>query len=357
MVTVPAHPASTIQPTETMAVPNNKLFGIEACRGIAATMVVLYHAARHADKAIGAPLLGALFQFGHAGVDLFFVISGFIILFVHYDDVGRPDRLAHYAGRRFTRLMPVYWVALLAYISMTIAGGHGAPSLPATAMSVTLLPSNHPPLYDIAWTLQYEVLFYALFGVLVFHRAVGAVALTAWFGLAVFLSPVLHGDSWLPIQFYDPFVLEFGMGMGVAHLLRTRRLPAPLLCAAAGTLLFATTAGWEDMQWLNGYGTAARFGYGIPSAMIVAGIAEADRQRRLVVPGLLRTAGGASYSIYLWHPIFIGLVWRLQQSLGLGQAFSGYLEVPALALVAVVGGIGASRWIEYPVMRRVRALA
>ena len=60
---------------------------------MAATAVVFYHAARHLNKIYGVPALMCVFQFGHAGVDLFFVISGFIILFVHYDDIGRPERL------------------------------------------------------------------------------------------------------------------------------------------------------------------------------------------------------------------------------------------------------------------------
>ena len=84
---------------------------IEALRGLAATAVVFYHTARHTDKAYGTPLLRQIFQFGHAGVDLFFVLSGFIILFVHFRDIGQPGRLSYYANRRFTRVMPTYWVA------------------------------------------------------------------------------------------------------------------------------------------------------------------------------------------------------------------------------------------------------
>src|SRR5579872_2146684 len=106
-----------------------RLTSIEAGRGIAASLVVLYHAARHIDENYGLPWLRALFQFGHAGVDFFFVISGFIILFVHYDDLGQPGRLGRYVERRFTRLMPTYWVALALTLAMVLAGTHAAPSL------------------------------------------------------------------------------------------------------------------------------------------------------------------------------------------------------------------------------------
>ena len=66
----------------------------------------------------------AAFQFGHAGVDLFFVISGFVILFVHWEDIGRPQRISRYAGRRLTRILPIYWVALALTIASRAASLH-----------------------------------------------------------------------------------------------------------------------------------------------------------------------------------------------------------------------------------------
>src|SRR5215467_10685301 len=106
-----------------------KLSGIEISRGLAASAVVLYHAARHLNQAYGMPTLTSVFQFGHAGVDLFFVISGFIIVYVHYNDIGTPDRLGHYVSRRITRVMPTYWVALAVTTLIAVAGSRGVPSL------------------------------------------------------------------------------------------------------------------------------------------------------------------------------------------------------------------------------------
>ena len=108
-----------------MAIPVNsrKLFAIEASRGVAASAVVFYHAARHLHFAYGVPKFMDIFQFGHAGVDLFFVISGFIILFVHYDEIGHPERAPRYLWRRFSRIMPIYWVALAVTVALSVAGG------------------------------------------------------------------------------------------------------------------------------------------------------------------------------------------------------------------------------------------
>jgi peptidoglycan/LPS O-acetylase OafA/YrhL len=68
-----------------------------------------------------------VFQFGHAGVDLFFVISGFIITYVHYDDIGTPSRLGRYAARRFQRIYPLYWLATLVTLILGVVGWHFSP--------------------------------------------------------------------------------------------------------------------------------------------------------------------------------------------------------------------------------------
>ena len=101
----------------------HKLQGIEAARGIAAAMVVVYHAARHLDaNGLGLPWAAGLEKFGHAGVDFFFVLSGFIILFAHWEDVGVRAALPRYAERRCTRIFPLYWPVLAAYFALAVLG-------------------------------------------------------------------------------------------------------------------------------------------------------------------------------------------------------------------------------------------
>ena len=91
-----------------------KLLGIEAARGLAALLVVTRHCTQMLSGAryFGALPLGGLFVFGHAGVDFFFVLSGFIIAYIHAGDLGRPERFGGYASKRVIRIYPTYWVAL-----------------------------------------------------------------------------------------------------------------------------------------------------------------------------------------------------------------------------------------------------
>jgi peptidoglycan/LPS O-acetylase OafA/YrhL len=315
---------------------------------------VLYHAARHVDQAFGAPLLRSLFQFGHAGVDFFFVISGFIILFVHYGDVGNPARISRYVGRRFTRLMPTYWVALALTVALAIAGTHGAPSISNLVWSASLLPSNREMVLGVAWTLRFEILFYALFGILIAHRTAGLIVLAGWLSMTVVAALTLFKASWLPEQFYGAYNLEFFLGMAVAYVLKNYTLPRARLVALSGVVLFGAMAVLEDVKLLDGYGDIARLAYGVPASLIVLGIAEAERQKLLRVPASFRMLGTASYSIYLFQFIFIGILWQALLVTRLEHGLPAIAQFLVLALAGIIGGILMSIWVEHPLIRIVR---
>lgn len=316
-------------------------------------MVVLYHCARHLDHVYTTPDLMRVFQFGHAGVDFFFVISGFIILLVHYRDIGQPARLGHYVLRRFTRVWPTYWVALALTIALATAGEHAFPTLRELVLSISLLPSDTEPLLGIAWTLQFESAFYAVFAVLILNRIAGLALLAAWlcwivatqFGLA---TPAL------PKSLPDIANLLFFLGMAMAYWLRNHHVPAPRLILALGLALFAASALAEDFGVLDGYARIARLTYGVPAGLIVLGAAAADRERNLAVPAALRVLGTASYSIYLFQFIFIGVLWKLWLASGLDRQLPHVASWPLLAAGGVIGGIVASRLVEYPLMRLLR---
>jgi peptidoglycan/LPS O-acetylase OafA/YrhL len=301
------------------------------------------------------PLLRGVFLFGHSGVDFFFVISGFIILFVHYGDVNNPARLTRYVKRRFIRLLPTYWIALsLMAAALAIGSSQGAPSIADLAWSISLLPSNHPMVLSIAWTLQYEVMFYVFFGVLIANRTAGLIVLVVWISAMATAIVTPISVSWLPIQFYSPYILEFIMGMAAAYVLRNHKLPRAQIILAAGLLLFGVAAVLEDIHILDGLGNPGRLAYGVPSAIIVLAVAAADRQNRLRVPYVLQTLGAASYSIYLFQFIFINTVGYMLLVTRLDQQIPLIAHFLVLASAAVVGGVVVSRWIEHPLMRWMR---
>ena len=333
-----------------------RLSGIEALRGAAATAVVLYHAARHVHKAFGAqggaPGLATAFQAGHAGVDLFFVLSGFIILFVHRADIGRPDRLMHYLGRRFTRVMPLYWVGLALTVVLATAAGHTL-ALSRVAVSAALLPTLDEPVLGVAWTLQFEVVFYAVFAVLILHRAAGLVLLAAWLAWIAAASCGL-GVNGVPSALCGTYGLEFFMGMSAAEALHRGLVPVPRLMAGVGLLLLAGAGVMESTGFLDGYAALARFAYGLPAALLVLSVAEMDRAGGLSVPGWLRRLGGASYSIYLFQFVFIGVLWQAWLAVGMDRHAPVLACFLALSVAAVAGGLVMARLVEQPLLRLLR---
>jgi len=150
---------------------------------------VIYHTATQEELfGLSFQVLRPVHWFGYAGVDLFFVLSGFIITMIGRKDLGRPERLGPFVLRRLWRIYPPYWAALAltfglwALIAPSLLYSCTAGELIETA---ALLPPM-PRLLPIAWSLSYELLFYGVFaGLILLPRRVGGPVLTLWFLLVV----------------------------------------------------------------------------------------------------------------------------------------------------------------------------
>jgi peptidoglycan/LPS O-acetylase OafA/YrhL len=124
--------------------------------------------------------------------------------------------------------------------------------------------------------------------------------------------------------------------------------------AAFSAALFAAALVMESAGILYGFGIEARFAYGIPAAMLVAGLATAEEAHKLQIPRWLRSLGQASYSIYLFQFVFIGLVWQGFLTSGLDRAPPHFVLFGVLVISALSGGIAMSRWVEQPLLRLTR---
>ena len=340
---------------------------IQALRALAAFMVAVHHV--QPDAAILAAQAGLSFQRNDwlpwmAGVDIFFVVSGFIM--VHASDTlfGRPNAPTLFLQRRLVRIVPLYWAAttlfLLTGLVVPALLNSGAPSLGQIAASYLFWPAVSTqgvvqPVYSLGWTLNYEMLFYVLFaGALLLPRRFVVAAITLALTLLVG-SEALAGPLPLPFGFWgQPIVLEFAAGMGLA-LLRHRglRLDAALrwalVAGAVALLLFGQHLPWPAGPWrdLALHGTAA-------TLLVLAAVSG----RREGAPSPLLTAlaqvGDASYALYLVHPFVIR---------GLREVFAqGGLHAPALFVaVALVGAVIAAlvvyRLFEVPMTRGLRRLS
>ena len=345
------------QPLAASAVRKARLDGVEAGRGVAALLVVLYHASLHVESNVpGSSVLRGLPHFGHAGVDFFFVLSGFIISFVHRADIGRPDRLAHYLERRFTRVFPFYWLVLgFSLFGIWLLHRAQFPGVREIVSNLLLLPQSEDKIVGGAWTLVYEIMFYCVFAVAICNRRIGAAVLCVWAALVAAGFFLTRGSEIVPLAVaMSPFCLEFFLGIGAAAVLSAYTVPRSGLVLAIGLAGFALAGVCETTGRLYGFGAMARVAYGTCSFLIILALVEHERLGRLKVPRFMAVLGRASYSIYLVHLIAIGITFKfLSMAIRLAPAW-GLLIWALLCLMGLIAGITASICLEQPIIRFAR---
>ncbi|GGE01114.1 acyltransferase [Aureimonas endophytica] len=338
-----------------MAEARKLKFGVlEIGRGVAASLVVLHHAGNIVAQPRffdAVPFGGHLENF-NVGIDFFFVLSGFIIAWVHWPDIGARARLGRYALKRFLRIYPPYWGVVLPLILLyALFPKAGIPSQhdPLNVVtSILLLPNTVQPVLGVAWTLTHEIFFYAVFGaVIVFGRP--ALWLLPIWGLAI-LAASGAGELPFPLSFVlSPFNLEFIMGVGAALLLRRRAMPAPWLLAVGGAGAFLALTLFAVHIQENPL--LARLAFGGAAVAFVFGTVEIERRHPLRLAPGLALFGAASYAIYLVHPVALSfLVQIASHTLRLTAV---PLEVVVIALAALAGGAGLAyhRLVELPLAR------
>ncbi len=340
-------------------------------RAIAAVLVVLHHNGNSifaVDRYWGRDLLHGLFDFGSAGVEFFFVLSGFIIFHVHWRDLGQPGRFLSYARKRFLRIYPIYWLVLLplalAYLRNPAAGPDQALDPALLYSSILLVHFNYDYAFSIlpvAWTLYHEILFYVVFAVLIFSRRIGLALLAAWLAASlVMLVPglVARFDPlflWMALFYFSPMHILFALGMGVCWIIHRGRVPAPWLLAVGGALLFlATGLEFDYLQLLTP--NVRTLLYGLGSALALAGAVELERQGRVAVPRFAQLVGDASYSIYLIHLPTLSILAKLLTRPGLKESIPIGLAYVLLPGLAIGTGILLHLWVEKPMLARLNAL-
>jgi exopolysaccharide production protein ExoZ len=335
---------------------NERLLGIQFCRGIAASLVVLYHAGRilAQPQYIGHLAFAGAFNFGNAGVDFFFVLSGFIIFFVHEKDIGRPSSLRSYVWSRLTRIYPIYWLVTAIAMALLI-GKHDTSSFgPAYLVaSLFLLPQPQEPILQVGWTLVHEMLFYAAFAIAIVSRN-GARAIAAIWLASVVLSAFITVKNPLLRVFLSPYHVQFAMGVMTAYAVRKWPLPFCGFAIAVGAAAFVGAAYVLDHD-PGFYATpTCRWLLGLASSFVIYGVARGEMDGWLRTGPISAFFGSASYSIYLIHAIAIGLIARtLAPSGAMTAAPNGAFLL--IALLAIICGALLYVVAERPMLRLAKA--
>ncbi|MEP0519056.1 MAG: acyltransferase [Hyphomicrobiales bacterium] len=317
-------------------VNSGKFENLQALRAFAALSVVLLHGLEIAGSYGQTPqILGLFGKWGNCGVDLFFVISGFVMIYVHSI---RPRSPFAFLTARISRIVPIYWFITLslAIVSLVLPSAFRTLEIDAAHLTSSLFffasaTSDLEPVLEAGWTLEYEMLFYALF----------AVALTFRNELVLYLLPIVVLGALAISGLADWIVLEFIIGMGLAKFfVNGGKISHPLLVLIAGAaFLFASipfAAEAEHVRVLV---------WGIPSALIVLSALYLPQLKNPLVTLL----GNASYSIYLVHFVALTIIYKIIAMSGLGTRINADVLLVFTLLAATVGGVVFYALIETPI--------
>lgn len=302
-----------------------KIASIETARGLAAFLVLLFHATEGMQKLFDEAVFGSFFLLGRSGVDLFFVLSGFIILYVHYPDIGVPTSLSRYCWRRFARIYPPYWIGCLLVLGIYILQGRvngNEFDIGSILNSFFLLPSEKRSLLVVSWTLNYEVFFYFLFGWLIFNRRIGYFLFGFW-AFAIIMTNLFNLELSSPLAYlHNSRNLEFFFGMGAVFLLRRISFKNPLMLSGLGLLLFM---GVSYADAFSSFLRGQSIFYGIAAGLLLIGMVTYETENNFKIPKGLLLLGAASYSIYLTHVPALLLFFKVAEKLNLAALSSYFL--------------------------------
>ena len=290
------------------------------------------------------------------GVDFFFVLSGFIIMWIHSSDVGKPGRLSSYATRRWTRIYPPYWCVLiplsLLYLMFPGAGIASQHDPINFVFSFFLLPNTNPPVLGVAWTLVYEVFFYTVFGVIILTGKRGWLALPLW--TAAILLFAFFGDqaSWPQNFFFNSLNVEFIIGIAVAKILSVRHLRYAAVAVGAGLAAFALVVllSFAGIYNLSPLSQHLLLGFG--GGAIIAGLVEMERSDMIQFGRIAQILGSASFSIYLVHSVIQS--WALSATWRLLKHLPNELGWLLLVAVGIGGGLLFHHCVERPLIEFIR---
>jgi peptidoglycan/LPS O-acetylase OafA/YrhL len=349
----------------------SKLPQIQLLRALAALCVVAFHA--QTDAAAVAAWLGVSFTRSDifpwlAGVDIFFVISGFVMVYAssRWFGSGRAPRV--FLARRIARIVPIYWATMIVYLAVVFLQPRLLNSeylaLHFVLASFLFIPASRPdglvqPLYSLGWTLNYEMFFYALFAAAIAfprRRAVPALigALILIVSLGIASAPLPQ-----PLAFWsDPIVLEFAFGMALGWASAEGFFfsrPFRLALALAGLALLAL----DLTQARELLALQRPLAFGLPAALLVASAGLASPAQRgaenlLIHWGVI--LGDASYALYLVHPFVIRALRELLMHTPIGGLIGAWGFVMLSIFCAAAAAMGLNQIFERPITRAARRL-
>lgn len=325
---------------------------IQVLRGFAAMAVLLYHIDIQLQAWFPQRILN--FEYGELGVDFFFALSGFIITYIHFKDITFKGNVKNFIAKRCIRIFPFYWLAVIVSIAFDPQKFYGWPNLFRNLL-LFRLPLSQMQL-GVAWSLIFEIVFYAIFAVAIAAGwRVARFILAAWLLLILINVGDIFAWSSLMQVIANNLIVEFLCGCAAGYLFinSKHRLSGFQFIVSQlillGIILLLFYVGFDRFSLVM----VATFG--LTSALIIFYFATLDRLQRFRALAWrpLVIAGDASYSIYLTHTIYVPIVVQgmsLLFDLRASTMSTGYALLLLLFVISVALGIVIHLLVEKPML-------
>ncbi|MEH6757962.1 MAG: acyltransferase [Parasphingorhabdus sp.] len=329
------------------------LHSIQVLRALAAMLVVLFHGQLAFSTRIVDPGFVSesyLFAFGAVGVHIFFVISGFIMVFTSRFDGGFNAK--GFMRRRLLRIYPIYWICAALYLCVHALFGISYDiSLGKVVGALLLLPGDAAAIIGPAWTLAFEMFFYLCFAVTMLaglNR--GLTMLAAFFLISIILGTLLPIDNPVWNLITNSLLLEFIAGAIIGWLLARNLLPKKggfaLILISMIIFIGGIICGYDKLPSI--------IMWGAPSTMLVAGAVIAESGR--MAPIWIRRIGhfgDSSYALYLVHILVITVVVQLALPFPAMGKIEPALAAIIIAMLALVIAELLHHRLEKPLLRKL----
>ena len=342
---------------------------IQFLRGFAALAVVVHHTGGYVKRYFEPTLLFEdKFSIGFAGVDLFFVISGFIIHFTSKNYLNNPSKLKEYLKKRFIRVYPIYWIIttilfISSWLIVEILDKNifsiGYPNTLIAYIQTYLLLPLHFAINPVTWTLSYELFFYLCFAILIISKRLwiipALILAVSFYNIFINIPEIVEVKLNYFNFIFSGYNFEFMFGFLIYPLYEKIKLSNIISVILLIISISIIALFGYDIGDYDSYKRVLTFG--LPSGLILLSLLNLENNNAISFPKITLTLGDASYALYLIHFPMMLLMNKIPQILGYN--FSAIQEVwysYFIIISMVISSMYVHKWIEMPVAKKLNSL-
>lgn len=348
-----------------------KIYNIQALRGVAILLVVFFHLSNVEKRYGGSNLiLPDFMQFGMSGVDLFFVISGFVMVTVTRGKFQDFIPIIKFIYRRVSRIYPLFWFYSVAVMMFFLIQPSWFDSRHFDQVNIFdsffLIPQVEANILLVSWSLIHEIYFYVVFSLILVAFSERAFIFSLFLWAMGVVAADLYLESFTPLLrlVSHPLTCEFIAGCMVGRIYYRYKTKVKISRAGwsyiSAVSFFMLPFGYLLYRDLTGIEVPSSWSrvalFGGPSALLLCSLAFAETNGRLL-PRWLILVGDASYSVYLSHLLVfkaLGMLWAVFAREGI---IDNVVALPSMLLAVLIFGFLSFSLIEKNLLRLSRRIA